>query len=147
MLATRTGSHVVAAPSAEFIERRLSIQEDGNDEEELRRLVETPLGTILLTQSEAAALLAQYTDGHSVTGTVEFGDGDTTVYFSVEGISSFTNGLGDTCDVYNDVEVLNSGVTTTIRVECCPGDDYCLYYFAGQAVTRHRRSTLSVEKL
>ena len=113
---------------------------NGDDEEELRRLAETPLGTIPLTQSEAVALLAQYTDGHSVTGTVEFGDGDTTVYFSVEGISSFTNGLGDTCDVYNDVSVLNSGVTTVIRVECCPGDDYCLYYFAGQAVTdgRHR---------
>lgn len=126
-LATRTGSHLAATPNADLIERRLAIQESGNDKDEVLRFLEsTPLGTISKTQSEVRVLLARYTDNQSVTVTLS--EGETTFFFTVNSISSFTEGNADTCDVYNKVEVSNSGVTQMVRVKCCPGDEYCSYF-------------------
>jgi len=125
MLATRTGTHLTATPNADFIVRRLAIQESGNSEDEVRRFLEsTPIGTISKTKSEVRDLVSLYTDNQSVG--VNLSEGDTTFFFTVDSISSCTE--GDPCNVCNNVEVTNSGVTRKVRVECCTGDDYCSYF-------------------
>lgn len=110
------------------MERRLVIQENGDNEDDVRELVEsTPIGTIPMSQTEMAALRNQFIEGHSVM--VELEEGQTTFYFQVDGVSSFTPADGTTtCDVYTNVEVENGGNLYSVRVECCPYDSHCDYY-------------------
>jgi hypothetical protein len=130
-LSTRVGSHFPAIEphpaKADFIERRLVIQENGDNEDDLRELVEsTPLGTVPLSRQELLLQFEAFVDGHSVV--VELEQGQTTFFFNVHAVSSFTKGEGTTCDLYHDVDVTNSGNQYTVTVECCENDSHCDYY-------------------
>ena len=130
--------------NADFIGRRLAIQESGNDEDEVRRLMEsTPLGTLSKSPSELRDLLNLFIDGQSVIA--ELPEGESTFFYNVNSISSFTNGNGDTCDVYNNVEVSNLGETVMVRVEGCPGDEYCSYF--GVYDTSRKLESVQVRRL
>jgi hypothetical protein len=130
-LATRVGSHLPAIePHPDFIERRLVIQENGDNEDDVRELVEsTPLGQVPLSHEELRLQFDAFVDGHSVVIELEEG-GPTKFYFKVDAVTSVTDGGEgtNTCDVYHNVDVLSGVDRYTVTVECCENVSHCDYY-------------------
>ena len=135
MLSTRTGTlHVTALENPEYFDRVLAGQENGDGEEDLVALTETPMGTVDLDMQGAFATFEQYVDGMELT--VDTGSAGSTFIWRINGMHVYTPGgtfEDQPCDVYDEIEVKDAGL---YKLQCCPTDDFCSYYFSEEGTRR-----------
>ena len=133
MLSTRTGTlHVTAFP--EYFDLVLAGQENGDGEEDLVALTETPMGTVDLDMQGAFATFEQYVDGMELK--CDTGSTGSTLISLIKRMHVYTPGgtfEDQPCDVYNEIEVKDAGL---YKLQCCPSDDFCSYYFSEEGSRR-----------